>query len=49
MSSNWLLQVAYDGTVYRGWQRQRDAGTVQGELEQALTDLFGCDPQGVRL
>ncbi len=43
MSSNWLLQVAYDGTVYRGWQRQRDAGTVQGELEQALTDLFGCD------
>ena len=31
-----LIIVAYDGTNYSGWQRQDNAGTVQGEIENAL-------------
>ena len=38
---NWLLRVAYEGAAFHGWQRQGDLRTVQLELEQALTDLFG--------
>lgn len=36
-----LYQVilAYDGTAFRGFQRQKGARTVQGELETALTRL----------
>ena len=35
------LTVAYDGTVYAGWQRQRNAPSVQGMLEKALHSLTG--------
>ena len=46
----YFLQLAYDGTPYRGWQRQPAAPSVQEELEKALRialhvpDLFvvGC-------
>lgn len=31
--------VAYDGTAYRGYQRQLAQPTVQGELEQALYQI----------
>ncbi len=32
--------IAYDGTVYNGFQRQReDQTTIQGEIEQTLTGL----------
>ena len=35
------LNLAYDGTPYEGWQNQgADARTVQGELEQALSQLL---------
>ncbi len=45
-----FLQLAFDGTPYRGWQRQPAAPTVQEEVEKALRialhvpDLFvvGC-------
>lgn len=37
------LTLCYDGTRYRGWQRLPDTGlTVQGRVEAALSELFGC-------
>ncbi len=34
---NLRLDICYDGTRYRGWQRQgSDANTIQGKLETAL-------------
>lgn len=37
-----LLTIAYDGTKYSGWQKQKskDVATVEGTLEQALRVLF---------
>jgi tRNA pseudouridine38-40 synthase len=35
------LVVAYDGTAYHGWQRQKTDRTVQGEIEKALTTMTG--------
>ncbi len=34
------LTVQYDGTDYAGFQRQRQARTIQGELEEALSALL---------
>ena len=42
-----LLRIAYDGTEFSGWARQRQRAdgspirTVQGEIEAALSRLFG--------
>ncbi len=37
------LDIAYDGTDFAGWQRQAGpARTIQGSLEDALTELAGC-------
>lgn len=33
---NIRLIIAYDGTEFNGWQRQRDARTIQGEIETCL-------------
>jgi tRNA pseudouridine38-40 synthase len=33
------VTLAYDGTDFKGYQRQIDARTVQNEIEQALTKL----------
>ena len=35
------LDIAYDGTRFKGWARQEGLRTVQGELEPALERLFG--------
>ena len=35
-----LLTVAYDGSEYYGWQRQKDFVTVQQRLEEALSALL---------
>ena len=38
---SWRLTIEYDGTRYSGWQEQRNARTVQGELRSAAEDYFG--------
>ena len=35
------ITLSYDGTNYHGWQVQQNARTVQGELQNALSQLFG--------
>lgn len=35
------LTVAYDGTAYNGWQVQPNGKTIEGELNRALSFLFG--------
>ena len=42
---NILLKIAYDGTEFHGWQRQANALTVQGHLEQIMSKLFNRDVQ----
>ncbi len=37
------FRVAYDGTDFRGWQRQPDLPTIQASLEAAASDFFGVD------
>ena len=39
--------MAYDGTVYAGFQVQPNARTVQGELERAISKV--CDEEAVRV
>lgn len=39
------LTLAYDGTGFRGWQRQRGQRTVQGVLEDALEPVLGHPPR----
>ncbi|HEU5106458.1 MAG TPA: tRNA pseudouridine(38-40) synthase TruA [Solirubrobacterales bacterium] len=34
------LEIEYDGGGFRGWARQRDQRTVQGELEAALATVL---------
>ena len=36
----YFLHIAYDGSKYRGWQRQPTAHTVQEELEMHLKEVF---------
>jgi tRNA pseudouridine38-40 synthase len=41
MSATWKLVVEYAGTRYSGWQKQKNASTVAGELERAIEKSFG--------
>ena len=36
-----LLTVAYDGTNFFGWQKQNEQITIQEELENALSKVYG--------
>ncbi|MCR4750547.1 MAG: tRNA pseudouridine(38-40) synthase TruA [Lachnospiraceae bacterium] len=38
-----LLEVAYDGTAYHGWQAQDGVSTIEGEINKALKRLTGED------
>ena len=37
------LTIEYAGTRYSGWQIQKNARTVQGELHRALRDALRSD------
>ena len=37
------LTVEYAGTRYSGWQIQKNARTVQGEIARAIARLLGLD------
>lgn len=39
------LDIAYDGTHFRGWARQPGLRTVQGTIEDALTRILGSAVQ----
>ena len=41
--ANFKLIIEYDGTEYQGWQRQKNAATIQGEIENALKIMTGKD------
>ena len=43
MGKRVLLCVSYDGTGYSGWQVQENARTIEGELNKALSNLFGTE------
>ncbi|MBC7924631.1 MAG: tRNA pseudouridine(38-40) synthase TruA, partial [Bryobacteraceae bacterium] len=38
---SWKLTLEYDGTRYSGWQEQKNARTVMGELRLAAEEVFG--------
>ncbi|MEL6744012.1 MAG: tRNA pseudouridine(38-40) synthase TruA [Pseudomonadota bacterium] len=44
MTSRYRFLIEYDGSPYKGWQRQDDAPSVQGALEKALDKLGENDP-----
>lgn len=44
-SKTWKLTLEYDGTKYSGWQEQRNARTVQGQLRKAAEDFLGCEAE----
>jgi tRNA pseudouridine38-40 synthase len=43
MMRNIMLLLAFDGTDYAGWQRQKDQPTIQGEVEDKLA-IMTNDP-----
>ena len=38
----WRLTIEYDGTRYSGWQEQRNARTIAGEIRTAAEDYLGA-------
>jgi len=42
MQMRFKLTIEYTGTRYSGWQRQNNARTVAGTLEQAIADATGA-------
>jgi tRNA pseudouridine38-40 synthase len=39
--SRYKITLEYAGTRYSGWQKQKNARTVQGEIERAITEATG--------
>ena len=39
----YVLRISYDGTAYAGWQRQKNAPSVQEMLETAVFEALGVD------
>ena len=40
MSFSYKLVIAYDGTNYCGWQKQKNSITIQGIIENALAIIY---------
>ena len=38
---NIKLTISYDGTLYKGWQTQKNGRTVQSEIEKAIFKVLG--------
>lgn len=38
--ARWKLTFEYDGGSFKGWQKQPDQRTVEGEIETALSNLY---------
>ncbi len=38
---NIALNLQYEGTNYAGWQIQKNANTIEAEIEKAITKLTG--------
>ena len=43
MKKNYKLHIMYDGTDFGGWQRQKNAVTIQGELEKVISVITRND------
>lgn len=41
MEKNFKLTIEYDGSLYHGWQRQKNECSIQGEIEKALMTMAG--------
>ena len=44
MTNRVALVIQYDGSSFRGWQNQKDSITVQGTLEEKITELDSKRP-----
>ncbi|PYP87422.1 MAG: tRNA pseudouridine(38-40) synthase TruA [Blastocatellia bacterium AA13] len=40
--NTWKLTIEYEGTRYRGWQEQKNARTIAGEIKRAAREALGC-------
>jgi tRNA pseudouridine38-40 synthase len=40
VQKNFKLTIEYDGTEFHGWQRQKNARTIQGDVEAALATIL---------
>lgn len=40
---NIFIEVEYDGTDYKGWQKQKGFVTVAGEIERTIKDVFNIE------
>ena len=38
---NFCITVAYDGSRYHGWQRIGNGQSIQGKIEDVLTEMLG--------
>ena len=46
--ANYRMDIRYDGRNHFGWQRLKERPTIQGALENAVTQCFGvrCNVEG---
>ena len=44
MNKRIALVIQYDGSAFKGWQNQKDTITVQGTLEEKISELYPTSP-----